>query len=331
MPAPPPQKEKRKIGLPAVSELREKRQKGGFNRPTGSIWLVVGGGLVASLLIYRWVAGGELERKREALLSKQRATDVTLGAQWTPLRDRMEKWLVSESGAYAGDAVAPDAKTWDFRNQPGIYLRLRVGDATTPDAIRKNAEGSLRDGFTGCFLRGSTEALAHGEPDAAVFAEQPWNLRQAYASTRVLTPAWVSEVKEAGDTLRLRVFEQQYEKAESEEIPRAIAIVQKAQYFLVVLDEPADAPVETQLDGGAAALSTAEAVQLAPHWARVAVLDLRDPTKTQPVFRLRKYASGSFYFAGEHQVQDPETLDAMKRQVNNCALANAVTGELGLK
>ncbi len=331
MPAPPPQKEKRTIGLPAVTELREKRKKGSFSRMTGSVWLIVGGGLVASLLIYRWVAGGELERKRDALLAKQRATEVTLGAQWTPLRDRMEGWVTSEAGAYAGDTITPDAKTWDFRNQPGIYLRLRVSDAGNAEGIRKNAETSLRDGFTGCFLRGSTPALARGEADASPFSEQPWNLRQAYTSTRVLTPAWVSEVKESGDLLRLRVFEQQYEKAESEEIPRAISIVQKAQFFLLVLDEAADGPVETQVDGGAAALSTAEAVQLAPHWARVAVLDLRDPNKNQPVFRLRKYASGSFYFAGERQVQDPETLDAMKRQVNNCALANAVTGDLGLK
>ncbi len=326
-----PPNEKRKLGLPAVHELREKRQKGSFSRLTGSIWLVVGGGLVASLLIYRYVAGGELERKREALLGKQKATELTLGAQWTPLRDRIESWVVSQSGNYAGDTVSQDAKTWDFRGQPGIYLRLRVEDATSPDALRKNAEGSPRAGFTGCFLHGTTDPLARGEADASVFAEQPWNLRQAYSSTRVLTPAWVSEVKQSDDALRLKVFEQQYDKAETEEIPRAIAIVQKAQFFLLVLDEKPDEPAtpETQADAGA--LTTAETIQLAPHWARVAVLDLRTPGKDAPVFRLRKYASGTFYFAGEKQVSDPETLDAMKRQVNNCALANGVTSELGLK
>ena len=227
----------------------------------------------------------------------------------------------------AGDSVSPDVKSWDFRAQPGIYLRLRVEDATSPEAIRKNAEGSLRDGFTGCFLRGKADALARGEPDAAVFSDQPWNLRQAYSSTRVLTPGWVSEVKAADDLLRLRVFEQQYEKAEAEEIPRAISIVQKAQFFLLVLDEKADEAPDPQSDGG---LTNAESLQLAPHWARVAILDLRAPNET-PVFRLRRYASGTFYFAGEKQVSDPETLDAMKRQVNNCALSNAVTADLGLK
>ena len=324
---PPPPKEKRKLGLPAVHEGREKRQKGSYSKPTGTIWLVIGGGLIASLLIYRYVAGGELERKRESLLGKQKATEVTLGAQWTPLRDRIEKWVVAQSGGYAGDSVSPDVKSWDFRAQPGIDLRLRAEDATSPEAIRKNAEGSLRDGFTGCFLRGKADALARGEPDAAVFSDQPWNLRQAYSSTRVLTPGWVSEVKAADDLLRLRVFEQQYEKAEAEEIPRAISIVQKAQFFLLVLDEKADEAPDPQSDGG---LTNAESLQLAPHWARVAILDLRAPNET-PVFRLRRYASGTFYFAGEKQVSDPETLDAMKRQVNNCALSNAVTADLGLK
>lgn len=323
--------EKRQLGLPAVHELRDKRKRGAYNRPTGTIWLVVGGGLVASLLIYRYISSGDLERKRDALLAKQKATDVTLGAEWTPLRDRLESWVVGESGPYAGDSIAADAKGWDFRNQPGIYLRLRVEDATSAEAIRKNSEGSLRDGFTACFLRGSTDALARGEADAAVFSEQPWNLRQAYASTRVLTPAWVSEVKDAGDVLRLRVFEQQFEKAENEEIPRAISIVQKAQFLLLVLDEKPDAPAEPANVSDGGTTTTAESIQLAPHWARVEVLDLRSKGKDTPVFRLRKYASGTSYFAGEHQPTDPETLDAVKRQVNNCSLANAVSADLGLK
>ncbi|CAN5695578.1 hypothetical protein BH09MYX1_BH09MYX1_50200 [soil metagenome] len=327
---PPPSKhQERKLGLPAVHELREKRKRGSFNQPTGTVWLVVGGGLVASLLIYRFVAGGELERRRDALLSKQRATEVTLGADWTPLRDRIETYVVAQSGAYAGDNVSPDVKSWDFRGQPGIYLRLRVDDATSSESIRKNAEMSFRDGFTGCFLRGQNEALARGDADAGVFIDQPWNLRQAYTSTRVLTPAWVSEVKESSELLRLHVFEQQYDKAEAEEIPRAISIVQKAQFLLVVLDEHADEAPEVQFDAGD--LTNQDTLQLAPHWARVSVLDLRNKTSETPVFRLRRYASGTFYFAGEKQVNDPETLDAMKRQVNNCALANAVTSDLGLK
>ena len=39
---------------------------------------------------------------------------------------------------------------------------------------------------------------------------------------------------------------------------------------------------------------------------------------------MRRSAEASFVFTGERAVQDPETLEAMKRQVNNCALAKEV-------
>ena len=45
---------------------------------------------------------------------------------------------------------------------------------------------------------------------------------------------------------------------------------------------------------------------------------------TSEVLRLRRSAGATFYFAGEKAVTDPETLDAMQRQVNNCALAKEV-------
>ena len=39
---------------------------------------------------------------------------------------------------------------------------------------------------------------------------------------------------------------------------------------------------------------------------------------------MRRSAEAGFLFAGEQPVTDPETLDALKRQVNNCALAREV-------
>ncbi len=319
MPAPPPPK--KKPGLPAIYEGREKRKKGSFSRPTSSVWLVVLGGLVASLLAYHFVSSHQLESARGALLAKQRAVDTTVGVEWAPLRDRIEKFVTEQSGAYAGDMVDPAARQWDFREQPGIYLRLELKDAATPEAIRAAAGDSLKDAFAACLLKTENPGLAAGVPDASTFPEQPWNLRQAYASTRILTPAWVSEVKAAEDPLRLRVFQQQYEKAESMEIPEAIRIIKQAQFFLLVLDEPAAegkaAEAPATADAGATGL---EALELVPHFARVYVLDLRD---NHEILRLRRMAEGKFFFTGR-PASDPETVDAVKRQVNNCALAQDV-------
>ena len=163
-------------------------------------------------------------------------------------------------------------------------------------------------------------------PDAGIFPDQPWNLREAYAATRILTPEWVAQVKDSDESIRLRIFEQQYDKAEREEIPRAIDIVKRADFFLLVLDEPADNPDDAKprwTDGGID--SAEEAIQLAPHWARVHVLDL---AKNEEILSVRKRADGQFVFAGGKPVTDEETLDAMKRQVNNCALAREVRASI---
>ena len=319
----PSQPEPRKRGLDAVNEGREQRLAGRWSRPTGRAYLTMLVGLVASLLIYRWVSDRELGERRTSLLAKQRADDATVGKEWAPLRDRLEKFVTDRAGAWTDDKVVqPDATEWSTHVESGIYLRLRIEDAKTPEAIRKAAEDSARDAFTGCMLRAENKPLAAGVVDAGVFPDQPWNLRQAYAATRILTPEWVTQVKEADDSLRLRIFEQQYGKAEHEEIPRAIDIIKRADFFLLVLDEPADDPAAMKprfTDGGVD--SAEEAVQLAPHWARVHVLDLK---KDQEIVRVRARADGQFVFAGGRPVTDDETLDAMKRQVNNCALAQNV-------
>jgi len=324
VPAPPKKKETRKPGLPAIHKGREQRLAGKWSRPTGTVWLIVGAGLLASLLIYRFVSDRDIEGRRTALLAKQRAVEATVGAEWAPLRDRIEKYILSKGGDFEGEHVAAEAKSWSAQAQPGLYLRLRLADAKSADAIRRAAADSARDAFTGCMLKTDNAALARGEADASAFPDQPWNLRQAYAATRILTPEWVGEVKDATDLLRLRVFEQQYDKAEKDEIPRAIDIVKRAEFFLLVLDETADDPLTAAGSSAAsdAGVDTAEEqLQLVAHWARVYVLDLQ---KNVEILRTRQHAAAEFVFAGGKPVTDPETLDAMKRQVNNCALAQEV-------
>jgi hypothetical protein len=310
----------RKPGLPAVHQLRADRARGRYSRATGNLFLLAAAGLIAVLLGYRFFAGRELDEAKVALLSKQRAVASTLGAQWYPLRDRVEKLTTEAAAHFDGDHVEAEASTWDFRSLPGLYLRVRVDDARDVATLRRSAGSSLRDGFVACLLREPNVAATKGDPDAGAFAEQPWNWKKAYGATRILTDEWVGEVKDAPDPLRLRVFEQQYDKAVREEIPQAIDLLQRAQFFLLVLDEPA---AEAANEAGAPA--TEEALQEVSHFARVHVLELKTGRE---ILRLRRSAEASFMFAGEKPVTDPETLTAMKRQVNNCALAKAVQAAL---
>lgn len=316
--------EKREIGLKAVTGARAERQRSRFGRVTGPVWLLTGGAVVLTVITAWLVSERSLSVAKEELLAQQRAGVVTVGAEWRPLRDRIEAITVEAARAYPGDTVLPEARTWDFRNVPGIYLRLRVDDAKDAETLRKHAKASVKDGFTSCLFRESNPsvaALARGDADAGTANDQPWNLRQAYASTRVLTDEWANEVKDSGDKLRLRVFEQQFDKAKRDEIPLAIDIVKRAQFYLLVLDED----VPEAKDYADAGVITPEALQQVPHPSRVVVVDLKS---SKVLVRLRRTGNAGFVFAGERAVTDPEVRAAMKRQVNNCSLAQEVWGAI---
>ncbi len=290
------------------------------------MWLGSAAGVALVLLGYHFFAGRKLDAQKEDLLAKQRAVDKTVGAEWYPLRDKLEKITVDSALAWPDeDFVDTKAKEWDFRTLPGLYLRLRVTEAKDVSAIRKNALGSFKDGFSGCLLREANPVGARGDADGGlgVAPDQPWNLRQAYTATRILTNEWVDEVRGSTDDLRLRVFEEQYRKDSETVIPVAIEIVKRAQFFLLVLDEDTPEAMEKS-DGGPI---SAESLQRVPHNARVRIVDLKTGGD---LAHLRKAAHGSFVMAGG-QLTDPEATAAVERQVQSCSLALEVQEALGLK
>jgi hypothetical protein len=310
-------------GLPAIARAREDRRSG-RTRWTTQAGLLAAGVVIAGLVAHKLVSQRELHSGQQALLAKQRAVAATLGVEWYPMRDRLEGEVLAAATGFTGDLVDAVARRGDFRTQPGLYLRMRVADATNPTSIRRVAAEAKKDAFAACLLREPNERGARGELDGGAFAEQPWNLGQAYAATRVLTDDWVQAVKDADDDLRLRVFTQQYDKAVREEVPLAIDVVRRARFFLLVLDEdvPEAAPFA---DGG---VLTEAALQLVPHPARVHLFDL---ASGREILRLLRSGDARVVSAGERLVTDSETRDAMQRQANNCALASRVLEAIAAK
>ncbi|WP_394847714.1 hypothetical protein LZC95_09650 [Pendulispora brunnea] len=304
--------------------MREQRLRGRFSRASPNFWLFALVGVLVILLGYRFFAMRKLDSAKDVLLSKQRAVQVTVGVEWEKVRDQIEKFTVENATAWAGDWKDSNAGDWDFRSTPGVYLRLRVAEASDVTRLRKAAQDSLRDGFVACFLREPNAAGARGELDGGLFPDQPWNLRQAYASTRILTDDWVREVKDSGDDLRLRVFEQQFKQGIEHEIPQAVEIIKRAQFFLLVLDEDA-AEAASFADGGTV---TSDVLQMVPHDARVSILNLRSGNA---IARFRRRASGTAVSAGEKPISDPDIANAVKRQVNNCSLAMAISSAIGFQ
>jgi hypothetical protein len=310
--------ERRDIGLKAIDEARAERGRSKVGRISGPVWLIAGGAVLLTVLGAWLYKNRSLSGGQEQLLAQQRAVIKTVGAEWYPLRDRLESLTVEAAGEYKGDLVEPQAAQWDFRSAPGIYLRLRVEDAKSVESIRKRARESAKDAFTACLLREknpSTAARARGEDAGTGWQDQPWNLRLGYTATYILSDEWAEEVRSTKEELDLRVYVQQYENAKAREIPLVVDIVKRAQFYLFLLDE--DVP-EAKGDGGKI---TEETLQAVGHPTRVHIVDLKSG---KVMVRLRRETEGEFRFAGERAVRDPAVLAAMQRQVNNCALAQEV-------
>jgi len=306
-------------GLPAIARAREDRRLGRA-RWTAPAGLVAAGAIVTSFFVHKVMSQHDVSAGKQALLAKERTVASTLGAEWFPLRDRLEGEVLAAAKAYGGDMVEPMARRGDFRTQPGLYLRMRVADATSVARVREVAADGQRDAFASCLLREPNERGLRGEIEGAAFAEQPWNLGRAYEATRILNDAWIEDLRQAEDGLRLRLFQAEYDKAVREDVPFAFDLVRRAKFFLLVLDE--DGRLGMPSDGSA---PTEQALQLVPHPARVHILDL---ASGREILRLRRSGEARVIQSGERASVDPETRDALTRQANNCALAGQVEESL---
>lgn len=320
-------------GLPAIAEAREARSKMRWPSPKFWAWAAI---IMAAGAILQWKwSQGEVESDRQALLARQRAMSVEMGPRWFPLRDKIEGWtleLAKDAGAEVIDKEV--LAQWDFRDKPGLYLRLRVEDAVDATAIRKGAKNSLRDAFTACLTR-VANALPHSgkecrrtrdcpagehcnETDHCSRPAQPYNLRVGYRTMSVLSDEWLRDAQEANTELRLRLLKEGFEDNVRDDVPVAADLLIRAQYFLLVLDET---PPELKIGEGA---NAGEAVQAVEHQARVGLWRLSDG---KAVLRLRREAGGKLL--GAQPDADPEVLEARARQANSCALALAVRQAMG--
>jgi hypothetical protein len=324
-------------GLIAIEESRVGRKAGRVPAipPRFIIWTIT---VIVAWGIYYWrKTQGEIESQKAALFARQRAVVSELGAKFDPLRQRIEDWTMQEAGAYAGDVAAPELGKWDFATQPGIYLRLRLSDATTVPAIRKAAQASLRDAFTACLFREPNADPASGPPckashdcapgtfcnelDHCMPPAQPYNMRAAYHGTRVLGEEWSVRVRTAGDDMTMRLLEREFDSAVKDDIPLVIDLLTRAQFFLLVLDEEPAEPAP----GGKPPLDVLHAM---PHPARVTLFGLK-PGMDRVLLRVRRDIDGRFIPAGENAPADPDLIATQQRQVNSCQLALHVRGVLG--
>jgi hypothetical protein len=328
-------------GLLAIQESKAKRREGLPSIPP-RFWLWTLTVLVAWGIFYWRKTQGEVESQKAALFARQRGVVAELGAKFDPLRQRIEDWTLEAAKPSTGDLASPELKSWDFTGLPGIYLRLRLGDAASAETMRKAATRSLRDAFTACLFRepnadpssGPSCRASHdcapgtfcNEVDHCMPPAQPYNMRTAYHGTRVLGEEWTVALRSASDDMKMRLLEREFDSAVKDDIPLVIDLMTRAQFYLLVLDEdPADRPAGVApVDGKL----TLEQVQALPHAARVFLFPLK-PGVEKPLLVLRREVAGQFVPTGPTAPTDPDILAAQQRQVNSCQLALHVREALG--
>ena len=314
-------------GLVAIEESRRKQGRLPVIPTRFLLWTAT---VIVAWGIFYWrKTQGEIESQKASIFARQRGIVSELGGKFDPLRQRIEEWTMKEAGAFAGEVAAPELGKWDFATQPGIYLRLRLSDATEETTLRKAAQASLRDAFTACLFREPNADPASGPPckashdcaagtfcnelDHCMPPAQPYNMRAAYHGTRVLGEEWTVRLRTAGDDMKMRLIEREFDSAVKDDIPLVIDLLTRAQFFLLVLDEDPAAPPS----GAKPAL---DVIQALPHPARVTLFGLKSGMD-RVLLRMRRDIDGRFYPAGGIAPTDPDLIAAQQRQVNSCQLA----------
>ena len=333
-------------GLPSLQEARAERRRAivlGKVRvrampPQFWLWAAL---VIAALMVLYWkLAQGQLESAKTAVMAKQRAIAKSLGPKIVPFRDKVEGWAHELAGEWQGERFSPTLAPHDIRTASAVYLRLRLENAKNTETLRTAATASLHDGFTSCFFvrknapdpskgpkcQTSAECspgLLCNEYDVCTKPPEPYNMRLAYRSLRVLSTAWTDELHESNSELAVTAYDRDLDKVTREDVPIAAEILARAKYFVLVLDEDPKGGVPAQPDGGVE--SEEERLQRVPHAARVGIWNLKTG---ELVARMREQAAGRVMPVGDRMITREETIAAQERQANSCALAVAAREEL---
>lgn len=299
--------------------------------------------LIAVFTVIYWkYALGQLESQKSAVMAKQRAVMQALGPKIVPFRDRVESWVLELGGEALPNMVGQGAVLDAIAAGPGVYLRLRLSNAKDLPGLRRAAVRSLRDGFTSCLFvrREDTDGppckspsdcsggLLCNDRNVCGRPSQPYNLRLAYRTLRVLSSDWTDDLHQATTDLSVRAFELDLDAVTKNDVPVAAELLARARYFTAVLDEEpvTGLPPAMEHARGEREESEEERIQRAPHLARVGIWDVRSG---QLLLRIRAEAAGEFVAVGSRRVDSPRTLAAEQRQVNGCALALEVKEAIG--
>lgn len=345
-------------GLPSIQKARAERERvpvrvGAIHgvvhlakrRPPLRAVMWFASALLVAGVVYYFRISSSLEKDRQALMADQRAVEAEIGGRFYPLRDKIEGMTAELAKTAEPEVILTDELArFRFQETEGIYLRLRLDEAGSVETIRDAAKHSYKDAFTACLMKGKGQEAASGgacassrdckpgelcnELDQCAKPIQPFNLRLAYRSLQILTPEWVRDVQDASNDLRLRAMRGTFDDAVKVDLPIAIDIITKADFFLVVIDErPKGAtppPSEGSTGGGPSEDDVADASGNR-YASRVGLYRLSDGKQ---LLRLRRDPEVELHGTAATDV----AMEASRqRQARSCALALDVRSVIGDK
>lgn len=300
-------------------------------------WLWTALGMAAFGIVYWRISAGELASQKSGVMAKQRAIATTLGPKIQPFAEQVETWAKELAGPWQGEVIDPSIRWDDLSQKPGVYLRVRMVDASDAGRLRRASQNSLHDGFTSCFFVGDSWSNATEGPKCQRNADcapgllcndwevctrppRPYNMRLTYRALRVLTSDWTNQLYEAANDLEVRAKERDLDQVTRVDVPVAIELLQQAKFATIVIDEEPAAQVLAE-HGLLPNESPEGRVQRLSHDARVGIWSLAD---RRPVVKWRGRAEGRLVSAGRPVKLGPDTEAAQTRQANSCMLAWAL-------
>lgn len=181
---------------------------------------------------YQYREGARADAMREQILTTHEEHLAPIVDRYRTFRERIEDWTIEAAGGGEPERWAdPRLRISGLHGGEGLYLRLRAEDATSREGIERGARSMREDALTRCL--GIAPASARG----------------LYENGDFLTAAWLDQVREEPDFLRLRVLDEQLARNMAVDVP-IVSNLLRAQYFLLVVQQGEnrrDAPVDVYL------------------------------------------------------------------------------------
>lgn len=276
-------------------------------------WVGLVFGFVTVALVWYFVrADRELRAERSRILRQLNGMKGSVQVEYGKLRDQVEAWTVAAATKpYPGDLVDRDARALNWRERPTVYLRLRVEEAKTLDAVHLNSRTVAIDSIASCLLR----ARSGG----------PWPYGEVLTRMEMLGVDFIKDVSSTTNDLRMRNLSFALDYWEKNDFPTVRDATKQAEYFVLALDEdPTSMPATSAAFGATATPS--QRIASVTHPIRLHVWRLQEGRE---ILRVRRTPEANVVQVQGDVVGPAAGIELRKAQALGCSFSTEALELIG--